>query len=133
MINHTSKVSVCEVCFRNFPTQLSLVQHFVENHQNILNPPKQNANDVQKKRRDDTANKSKETKAKLSYACPECGKEWPTPSHVERHMTVHTKQKSYQCPRCHKLFSRKDNLRTHMNKTMKCKLKDNDEGMPYLT
>ena len=46
--------------------------------------------------------------------CEECGKLFPAPWALKRHMTVHTGQKDWLCEICEKHFTRKENLKMHI-------------------
>ena len=46
--------------------------------------------------------------------CSLCGKAFSAPSHVARHMTVHTGQKFYSCPFCGRGLSQKVHLARHL-------------------
>lgn len=45
--------------------------------------------------------------------CWVCGRLFPSPSHVRRHMPIHTGDKPYKCDHCGKRFNQKANLKTH--------------------
>ncbi|KAF9035247.1 hypothetical protein BJ165DRAFT_1306647, partial [Panaeolus papilionaceus] len=50
------------------------------------------------------------------HPCPECHKEFPRPSGLKTHMTIHTKEKPFACayPGCTRAFSVISNAKRHM-------------------
>ena len=52
--------------------------------------------------------------AKRKHVCPLCGKKFPTPAHLQRHMYSHTGQKPFVCPFCQKGHTQKSNLKKHL-------------------
>uniref|UniRef100_A0ABM5FGV9 Uncharacterized protein n=1 Tax=Pogona vitticeps TaxID=103695 RepID=A0ABM5FGV9_9SAUR len=48
-----------------------------------------------------------------SYECSYCGKRWPCPSQLRRHVTVHTGERPHKCMDCGKSFSTSSNLGQH--------------------
>lgn len=48
------------------------------------------------------------------YTCEFCGKYFPSQSHLERHVKIHTGQKDWPCQYCEKAFRRKDHLKSHL-------------------
>ncbi|XP_073467896.1 uncharacterized protein [Aquarana catesbeiana] len=48
-----------------------------------------------------------------SFSCTECGKCFPSKSHLIVHIRSHTGEKPYSCPECGKCFSQEANLYTH--------------------
>ena len=48
--------------------------------------------------------------AELKHQCKVCGKCFPYPSHLERHVRTHTGQKPYECQVCGQAFARNDSL-----------------------
>ena len=50
---------------------------------------------------------------RFKLRCEECGKLFPAPWALKRHMTVHTGQKDWYCGLCDKHFTRKENLKMH--------------------
>ncbi|PPQ71528.1 hypothetical protein CVT24_006477 [Panaeolus cyanescens] len=57
----------------------------------------------------------KKRKVKM-HPCPECHKEFPRPSGLKTHMTIHTKEKPFACayPGCSRTFSVVSNAKRHM-------------------
>lgn len=47
--------------------------------------------------------------------CPDCDKIFSRPTHLKRHMTIHTDERAYACDLCDKKFRRSDHLKTHQN------------------
>ena len=46
--------------------------------------------------------------------CPTCGKSFMKQSQLERHVRIHTGEKSFVCEVCQKAFNQKTTLQTHM-------------------
>ena len=56
---------------------------------------------------------------RVPYECTVCGKVYPKPSALERHIRSHTGERPFQCEACLKWFKRKENLRLHLRKACK--------------
>ena len=52
--------------------------------------------------------------SKLVHECTLCGKAFPEPNKVTRHMRTHTGDRPYPCTTCGQAFSESGNLTTHM-------------------
>ncbi|RKP21452.1 hypothetical protein ROZALSC1DRAFT_11394 [Rozella allomycis CSF55] len=89
-IHFPEKQHVCNICNRKFARADNLRQHSKIHEENFV--PK---------------------KVKRNVECTLCGKHFPTPSHVIRHMRIHTGEKPFECGICKKRFTRKDNLNQH--------------------
>ena len=48
--------------------------------------------------------------------CSYCGKEFQCPSHLQRHIRVHTGEKPFSCDRCPSELSQKSHLDVHMRR-----------------
>ncbi|XP_071527817.1 zinc finger protein 711-like [Panulirus ornatus] len=47
------------------------------------------------------------------YMCRVCGKNFPFPSHMRRHLRTHTGERPYACPVCPQRFVQKVHLKSH--------------------
>ena len=50
---------------------------------------------------------------KSPYACKDCDKFFPHPSHIRRHEKIHTGEKPFPCSECGQSFSQYTNLKKH--------------------
>ncbi len=50
------------------------------------------------------------------HSCPKCSKSFSKPSQLERHLRVHTGEKSYACHICKRAFSQKSSLQFHLRR-----------------
>ncbi|WAR17456.1 ZN182-like protein [Mya arenaria] len=62
----------------------------------------------------------KEKLGGLYVMCTLCDKPMQSPSHLVRHMRIHTGEKPFKCEYCDYSSSRKDHLRRHYLNTSKC-------------
>ena len=56
---------------------------------------------------------------KRNYACQDCGKTFRSPSDLQIHRVVHTKEKAFACDTCNAQFSQKASLKDHYNVHLK--------------
>ena len=49
-----------------------------------------------------------------SIQCPECDKVFSKQSKLDRHFTLHSKEKNVQCPFCPARYTRKEHLSRHL-------------------
>ena len=49
------------------------------------------------------------------WACPYCNRKFKAPSHVQRHILVHTGEKPYGCTLCDYTCQQSSHLKSHMN------------------
>ena len=49
-----------------------------------------------------------------AYLCPYCGKQFSRPSHIQRHIRVHTGERPFKCEKCEKTFKEKRDMMSHM-------------------
>jgi len=56
----------------------------------------------------------KQAGVKVYLTCSECGKSFTYKSHLERHMKIHTGEKTFTCTQCGKSFIYKSHLERHV-------------------
>ena len=64
-----------------------------------------------------------------ALSCTICGKVFPSPSHVARHMKIHTGQKDFQCKICGKYFRLKHHLKSHIMLHMQNKMWERENSL----
>ncbi|EPZ36399.1 hypothetical protein ROZALSC1DRAFT_29647 [Rozella allomycis CSF55] len=94
----------CELCPKAFTRKDNLKAH-IRSHE-------------RKEQINETGKVQEKVAPTLKHACKECGRRFPTPTHVTRHMRTHTGEKPFVCPQfdCQRAFSRKDNMMHHYRK-----------------
>lgn len=62
-----------------------------------------------------TENETAASTKQRANACEECSKSFSRPSHLKRHMMVHTDERPFVCSKCDKRFRRADYLQIHQD------------------
>ncbi|XP_022644400.1 sal-like protein 3 [Varroa destructor] len=73
----------------------------------------------QGRRRMTQQNPNSPNKRRGRYQCGYCNFLGVTPSHMKRHILIHTGERPFECPLCPRRFTQKVHLKYHMNKTHK--------------
>jgi len=55
-------------------------------------------------------------KEKVVFTCIYCKKEFSFPSHLKKHVLIHTGQKDYRCPLCNHSTAEKQDLEVHIRR-----------------
>ncbi|OXA47342.1 Zinc finger protein 91 [Folsomia candida] len=118
-MHHTSRDRPsCDICHRVFYTSETLRRHIDAIHSTIDRPrfpcgfP--DCDKFYLTKDDVSAHiKTQHSETPIRFPCTLCGKEFKTRAELEKHISIHTKEKSYVCSTCERRFPSLSNLRSH--------------------